>query len=57
MTGIKNINDAIMSLNESDLLHLMLYGSKNFDNNLNVNIRTGTKKLTKDTEKFDQPLY
>ena len=57
MTGIKNINDAIMSLNESDLLHLMLYGSKNFDNNLNVSIRTGTKKLTKDAEKFDQPLY
>ena len=57
MTDLKNINDAIMSLNESDLLHLMLYGSKNFDNNLNVSIRTGTKKLTKDTEKFDQPLY
>ena len=28
MTDLKNINDAIMSLNESDLLHVMLYGNK-----------------------------
>ena len=35
MTDLKNINDAITSLNESDLLHVMLYGSKNFDINMN----------------------
>ena len=33
MNDLKNINDAIMSLSESDLHHIMLYGSKNFDSN------------------------
>ena len=36
MADLKNINDAIMSLNESDLLHVILYGNKNFDNNMNI---------------------
>ena len=35
MTDLKNIDDAIMSLNEGDLLHVILYGNKNFDNNIN----------------------
>ena len=33
MTELKNINDAIMYLNENDLLHVTLYRNKNFDNN------------------------
>ena len=45
MTDFKNINDAIMSLNESDLLHVMLYGNKYFDNNMNIIILTATIKL------------
>ena len=57
MTDSKNINDAIMPLNESDLLHVMLYGSKKFDNNMNINILTATMKFIKDTERFDQPLF
>ena len=57
MTDFKNINDAIMSLNESDLLHLMLHGSKNFDNNMNTSIVTTTIKFIKHNETFDQPLY
>ena len=57
MTDLKNINDAIMSLNESDLLHVMLYGSKNFDNIMNISILTATVKLIKDTGSFDQPLF
>ena len=57
MTDLKNINDAIMSLNESDLLHVMLYGSKNFDNNMNISILTATIKFIKNTERFDQPLF
>ena len=57
MNDLKNINDAIMSLNESDLLHVMLYGSKNFDNNMNISILTATIKFIKDTERFDQPLF
>ena len=57
MTDLKNINDAIMSLNESDLLHVMLYGSKKFDNNMNISILTATIKFIKETERFDQPLF
>ena len=57
MTDVKNINDAIMSLNESDLLHVILYGSKNFDSNMNISILTGTIKFIKDTERFDQTLF
>ena len=49
MNDLKNINDAIMSLNESDLLHVMLYGSKNFDNNMNISILTATVKFIKGT--------
>ena len=57
MNDFQNINDAIMSLNESDLLHVMLYGSKNFDNNMNISILTATIKFIKNTETFDQPLF
>ena len=57
MSDLKNVNDIIMSLNESGLLHVMLYGSKNFDNNMNISILTATIKFIKDTERFDQPLF
>ena len=57
MTDLKNINDAIMSLNESDLLHVILYGNKNFDNNMNISILTPTIKFIKDSERFDQPVF
>ena len=36
ITDLKNINDDITSLNENDLLHIILYGIKNFDNNMNI---------------------
>ena len=57
MTDSKNINDTIMSLNESDLIHVILYGNKNFDNNMNISILTATIKFIKDSERFDQPLF
>ena len=57
MSDLENINDAIMSLNESDLLHVILWGNKNFDNNINISILTATIKFIKDTERFDQPLF
>ena len=57
MTDSKNINDTIMSLNESDLIHVILYGNKNFDNNINISILTATIKFIKDSERFDQPLF
>ena len=57
MTDLKNINDTIMSLNENDLLHVMLYGNKNFDNSMNISILTATMKFIKVSERFDQPLF
>ena len=57
MTDLKHIDDAIMSLNESGLLHVILYGSKNSDNNMHISILTATIKFIKDTERFDQPLF
>ena len=57
VTDLNNINDAIMSLNDSDLVHVMLYGSKKFNNNMNINILTATIKFIKDSERFDQPLF
>ena len=57
MTHLKNINETIMSLNESDLIHVILYGNKNFDNNMNKSIITATIKFMKDSERFDRPLF
>ena len=57
MTDLKNINDAIMSLNESDPLHVILCGNGSFDSNMNISILTATIKFIKDTERFDQPLF
>ena len=57
MTDLTNINDAIMFLNESDLIHVILYGNKNFDSNMNISIITATIKFIKESERFDQPLF
>ena len=57
MTDFKNINDVIMSLNECDVLYVMLNESKNFDSNMNISILTATTTFSKDTEKFDQPPF
>ena len=56
MTHLKNINDVIMSLNESDLLYVTLYGGKKFENDMNISILTATIKFIKDIGRFDQPL-
>ena len=57
MIDLKNINETIMTLNESDLIHVMLYGNKNFDNNINISILTATIKFIKESERFNQPLF
>ena len=57
MTNLENINDAIMSLNENDLLYITLYGNKNFENDMNISILTATIKFIKDFERFDQSLF
>ena len=31
MTELKNINETIISLSENDLLHVIMYGNKNFE--------------------------
>ena len=46
-----------MSLNESDLLHAILYRNRNFDNNMNISILTATIKFIKDSGRFDQPFF
>ena len=57
MADLKNISDAIMSLNETDLLHVMLYGSRKFENNMNISILTAAIKFIEDTGRFDEPLF
>ena len=52
MTELKNINDAIMSSSENNLVHVIRYGNKNFDNSINVRMLNATIKLI-----FDQPLF
>ena len=37
--------------------NMVLYGNKNFDNNINRSILTITIKFIKNTERFDQPLF
>ena len=53
MTDLKNVNGAIMSFDESELLHVILYGNKNFDGNINLSVLTATIKFIKDSERFD----
>ena len=57
MTDLTDINDDILSLNESDLLQVISYRNKNFDNSMNISILTATIKFIKDTERYDQPLF
>ena len=57
MTDLKNINETIMSLNESDLIHVILCGNKNFENSMNISILTATIKFIKDSVRFDQLLF
>ena len=57
MTDLKNNNKTVMSFNESDLIQVILYKNKNFDNNMNISILTAIIKFIKDSERFDQPLF
>ena len=52
-TDLKNIYDAITSLNENGLLHVGLQGNKNVKNSLNICILTATIKFFKVSEWFD----
>ena len=54
MTDLKNINDAIMFLNENDQ---MLYSNMNNMNNMIIGTLTETIKFIKDSERFYQPPF
>ena len=45
VTELKNSSNVIMYLNENNLLHVIMYSNKNFDNNTNIRIRTVTIKF------------
>ena len=57
MANLNDINDAMKSLNENDLLHVILYGNKNFDSNMNISILTATVNFIKGSKKFDYPCF
>ena len=57
MTSLKNINVVIMSLNENDLLCVILCRNKYLDNNMNISILTATIKFIKYSERFNQSLF
>ena len=52
MTELKNINNAVMSLNENYLLHTIICGKKNFDNNMNISALVATIKFIKDYKRL-----
>ena len=47
MNELNNISNAINSLNSTDLIRVILYGNKNFDNVTNFKITTATSSLLK----------
>ena len=57
MNKLNNISNAINSLNSTDLIRVILYGDKNFDNVTNSKIITGTIKFMKTTKRFDETLF
>ena len=57
MNELKNINNAINSLNLTDLIRVILYGVKHFDNATNFKIITATIKFIKTTKRFEEALF
>ena len=57
MNELNNISNTINSLNSTDLIRVILYGNKNFDDVTNFKIITATIKFTKTTKLFEEPLF
>ena len=57
MNELSNISNAINSLNSTDLIRVILYGDKNFDNVTNFKIITATIKFIKTTKRFEEALF
>ena len=57
MNELNNISNAINSLNSTDLIRVILYGDKNFDNVTYFKIITATIKFIKTTKRFEEALF
>ena len=57
MNELNNISNAINPLNSIDLIRVILYGDKNFDNVTNFKIITATIKFIKTTKRFEEALF
>ena len=54
---LKNISNAINSLNSTDFIRVILYGDKAFDNVTNSKIITATIKFIKTMKRFEEALF
>ena len=57
MNELSNISNAINCLNSTDIISVILYGDKNFDNVTNFEIITATIKFNKTTKRFEEALF
>ena len=57
MNELSNISNAINCLNLTDIIRVILYGNKNFDNVTNFEIITATIKFNKTTKRFEEVLF
>ena len=57
MNELNNISNAINSLNSTDLIRVIRYGDKNFDNVTNFKIIATTIKFIKTTKRFEEVLF
>ena len=57
MNGLNNISNAINSLNSTDLIRVILYGDKNFDNVTNFKIITATITFIETKKRFEEALF
>ena len=57
MNELSNISNAINSLNSTDLVRVILYGDKHFDNVTNFKIIITTIKFIKTTKRFEEALF
>ena len=57
MNELSNISNAINCLNSTDIINVIIYGDKNFDNVTNFGIITATIKFNKTTKRFEEALF
>ena len=57
MNELSNVINAINSLNSTDVIGVILYGDKHFDNVTNFKIITATIKFIKTRKRFEEALF